>query len=262
MPVTSYSRTAADNNASPPNGWPENMAAAAVNNCARQLMTDIVNEAGKGAARVLASVSGTNTITASMTPDLDAYAAGMIVVFTPAGNNTGATTLNIDTLGALDVQKYDGEALASGDLVSGIPAVLVLDSGADDWNLLNPQSQVTTSPNTSASEFGYKGLPVNSQSGNYTLVLADAGKLIIHANGAGAGDTFTIPANSSVAYPIGTVLSFANRDSADVSIAITTDTMALAGTSTTGTRTLGVNGLATAVKTESTIWLISGTGLS
>lgn len=260
MPVTSFSRTPSDNNSSPPNGWPENMAAAAVNNCARQLMTDIVNEAGKGAARVLASVSGTNTITASMTPDLDAYAAGMIVVFTPAGNNTGATTLNIDSLGALDVQKYDGEALASGDLVSGIPAVLVLDSGADDWNLLNPQSQITTSANVSANEFGYKGFPRNNQANSYTLVLADAG-MMIYTSGS-SGTTYTIPANASVAFPIGTVVGFTNRTGGNVSIAITTDTMFLAGTATTGTRTLATNSMAIATKVETTGWLISGAGLS
>jgi hypothetical protein len=259
MPVTSYSRTPSDNNSSPPDGWPENMAAASVNNCARQLMTDIVNEAGKGSARVLASVSGTNTITASMAPDLDAYAAGMIVVFTPAGNNTGATTLNIDTLGALDVQKYDGEALVAGDLVSGIPAILVLDSGADDWNLLNPQSLRTTAPNTSAEEFGFKGLPQQSQVANYTLVLADAGKHVVMN---GSSITLTIPANASVAFPIGTSLAIFNSNATDLSIAITTDSMILAGTSSTGTRTLVQHGLASILKIDTAVWAISGTGLS
>lgn len=93
-----------------------------------------------GALLTLGSVSGTNTITGSLTPALAAYTAGMVVVFNPAGNNTGATTLNINSLGALDILKEDGDALASGDLVAGVPAVLVLDSGADDWILLNPQT--------------------------------------------------------------------------------------------------------------------------
>lgn len=88
----------------------------------------------------LSSVSGTNTIVGTLTPAITSYSAGMFVVFQPAGNNTGATTLNVNGLGALDVQKFDGDALASGDLVTGIPAFAVLDTGADDWILLNPQS--------------------------------------------------------------------------------------------------------------------------
>jgi hypothetical protein len=140
MPVTSYSRTPASNNSAPPNGWPEGQSPGSVNNCGRQLMTDIVNEAGKGAARVLGTVAGTNTITAVMSPTLDAYSAGMLLVFTPANSNTSAATINIDSLGALDILRENGAALAAGDLVVGIPALLLLDSGADDFVLINPQA--------------------------------------------------------------------------------------------------------------------------
>lgn len=152
MPVTSYSRTPASNNSAPPNGAPEGWAPSAVNNTVRQIMTDIVNEAGKGAARVLGTVAGTNTITATMSPALDAYSAGMMVIFTPANTNTGAATISIDGLMALDIQK-ESAALVAGDLVAGMPAVLVLDSGADDFILINPQVHIvsgTYSPTISA----------------------------------------------------------------------------------------------------------------
>lgn len=109
---------------------------------------------------------------------------------------------------------------------------------------------------------GYLEIPQNSQSGNYTLVLTDAAKHIIHPSGGGAGDTITIPANASVAFPVGTVVTFANADSNNVSIAITSDTMTLAGTTLTGTRTLGQNSVACALKVTSTAWIISGAGLS
>jgi hypothetical protein len=89
---------------------------------------------------VLGSVIGTNTITASLNPAITNYSAGTVVTLTPAGNNTGATTLAVNGLAALDVQKADGDALISGDLVSGVPALLVLDAGADDWILINPQA--------------------------------------------------------------------------------------------------------------------------
>ena len=119
-----------------------------------------------------------------------------------------------------------------------------------------------TTPNASASEVGFKGMPQNAQTANYTLVLADAGKHIHHASGAGAGDTYTLPANASVAYPLGTRIMFTNLDSNAVSIAITTDTLRLSPGGTTGTRTLAQYGTATALKVETTVWLIWGQGLT
>jgi hypothetical protein len=111
-------------------------------------------------------------------------------------------------------------------------------------------------------EIGFRGIPQNAQTGNYPLVLADAGKHIYHAAADGAGDTYTIPANSSVAYAVGTAITFINSASDSVSIAITTDTMTLGGTTTTGTRTLAQNGVATAIKVTTTAWIITGTGLT
>jgi hypothetical protein len=109
---------------------------------------------------------------------------------------------------------------------------------------------------------GFLNIPINSQSAAYTLVLADAGKTILHPSTDANARTFTIPANGSVAYTLGTALTFINMTSQVVSIAITTDTMYLGGTGTTGTRSLAQYGIATAVKMTSTTWLISGNGLT
>ena len=109
---------------------------------------------------------------------------------------------------------------------------------------------------------GFRNIPINSQSAAYTAVLADSGKCIFHPSTDANARTFTIPANSSVAYPIGTAISFVNMTSQVVSIAITTDTMYLAGTGTTGTRSLAQYGTATALKMTSTTWIISGAGLT
>lgn len=117
--------------------------------------------------------------------------------------------------------------------------------------------------NDSAANVGFKGLPQNSQTGNYTLVLADAGKEIYYASGHGSGDTLTIPANASVAFPVGTAIVITNDDGTNsLSIAITSDTLRLSGTSTTGTRTLGTYGSCTITKKTSTSWHISGTNLT
>ena len=106
---------------------------------------------------------------------------------------------------------------------------------------------------------GYREAPQNSQTANYELVLADRGKSIL-MNGTTL--TLTIPANGTVAFPVGTVIIIVNLNATALSIAITTDTLTLANSTTTGTRTLAQNGLATCVKIGSTSWLISGAGLT
>ncbi len=109
---------------------------------------------------------------------------------------------------------------------------------------------------------GFRTIPSNAQSTAYTAVLADSGKSIDHPSTDANARTFTIPANGSVAYPVGTCLTFTNMTSQVVTIAITTDTMYLAGAGTTGSRSLAQYGIATARKLTSTTWLIGGTGLT
>jgi hypothetical protein len=103
------------------------------------------------------------------------------------------------------------------------------------------------------------GMAQVSTAVNYTLVLGDAGK---HIYVTATGRTITVPANSSVAFAIGTVVTVVNPASVSTSIAITTDTMYLAATGTTGTRTLAAYGIATLLKLTSTTWIISGYGLT
>ena len=109
---------------------------------------------------------------------------------------------------------------------------------------------------------GYLNIPQNSQSAAYTLVAADAGKHILHPSTDANARTFTIPANSSVAYPIGTAITFVNMTSQVVTIAITSDTLTLSSAGTSGSRSLAQYGSATALKIGSTQWLISGSGLT
>jgi hypothetical protein len=247
--------------------------------------------AGDALIGVVSSVAGTDTITATMT-GLTAYTTGLTVIIKPANNSTGAATINIGSLGAKSIVKGDGTALESGDLQASVEHVMVYDG--TNFVLLNPMSfslvngtlsgtlgvtglttlaaltatgaltlnGALTTDNTTADEVGFKGIPFNNQNGNYTLVLTDAGKTIYKTSGA--GNTITIPANSSVAFPVGTVITFINVvGSGSVSIAITTDAMALAGAGSLGTRTLDGNfGIATAIKINATSWIISGTGLS
>jgi hypothetical protein len=128
---------------------------------------------------------------------------------------------------------------------------------------INAKSGLLTaepSANTNtASSVGYVGMPqVVLASGGLTLSKAHAGE---HIYVTGSSQTVTIPANSSVPFEIGTAIIVINGNVTS-SIDITTDTLRLAGTATTGTRTLAAYGMATLIKIEATTWIASGNGLT
>ena len=135
-------------------------------------------------------------------------------------------------------------------------ATTALNIGASNAPITGFSATATTS--STASSIGYLGMPQLSKSSAYTTVIGDAGKHIYIT----ATATITIDSNANVAYPIGTSIAFIAASGATVTIAITTDTMYLGGTGTTGSRTLAAYGMATAVKVTSTSWFINGTGLT
>lgn len=190
------------------------------------------------------SVTGTTTITAfdsiASGAKRDIVFAGILLLTHNATSLILPTGANITT--------------AAGD------SATFLSLGSGNWRCLRYERADGT-PLVGGG--GTAGIPQNSQSTAYTLVLGDANYHILHPSADTTARTFTIPANSSVAFPVGTAVTFVNQNAAGViTIAITTDTMRLAGAGTTGSRTLAANGIATALKITSTEWIISGTGLT
>ena len=170
--------------------------------------------------------------------DLDSidglFDTGPVLKITKGG--TGAATL-----AAAGIATLTGTETLTNKTISGASNTLTVDG---------------------TNAIGFRTVPQNSQSAAYTLVLADSGKHIFHPSTDANARTFTIPDNGSVAYPIGTAITFVNMTSQVVTIAITTDTMYLAKDGTTGSRSLAQYGSATALKLTSTTWLISGSALT
>jgi hypothetical protein len=97
--------------------------------------------------------------------------------------------------------------------------------------------------------------PQNIQSANYTLVLGDAGKQIFHPASDTTVRTYTIPANSSVAFPIGTVVLFTvENGGTSVAVTINSDTL-VNGSGLTGAVTVPANNTLMAIKVTATKWM-------
>ncbi|TXG77191.1 hypothetical protein E6Q11_03160 [Candidatus Dojkabacteria bacterium] len=219
-----------------------------------------------------------------VTPVLRASATGGILIESDNGTDV-ALYGSLSGSGAL----YYGTVSVTGPILSATNDGSALGSASQAWSDLflaeggvinwdNGDATLTQSGNTltvggaelildpaigptDVSSVGFRAVPQNSQSAAYTAVLSDAGKHILHPTADNNARTFTIPANASVAYPIGTAITFINQINT-VTIAITTDTLVLAGSGATGSRTLAANGVATAIKIASTTWIISGTNLT
>jgi hypothetical protein len=165
----------------------------------------------------------------------------------------GNVSANGATLSPTELSYLDGVTSAIQTQLNAKAA-----SGANtDITALDQDVTVTATGTIAADTLGYRGLPQNSQTASYTLALADAGKHISITTGG-----VVIPANSSIAFPVGTAVVVFNNSGSNQTISITTDTLRQAGTANTGSRTLAQYGLATCVKVASTTWVISGAGLS
>lgn len=104
---------------------------------------------------------------------------------------------------------------------------------------------------------------LESVSAAYGFVLADMLTTKLHPSADTTARTWTIPANASVAFPINAELDIVNQNAAGViTLAITSDTMRLAGAGTTGSRSIAANGVARVKKITTTEWIVSGTGVT
>jgi len=211
------------------------------------------------------------------TSNTSANSSPQMQIASTAANGSAflSLTSNSGTPGTNDLSLWQNGATREAHVTNRASAALYLGAGNNDTMTLGSSGvavSITGYSGTHSTKIsdsattlynaGFLELPVNSAGATYTAVLADSGKCLYY-NGTGA-TTYTIPANGSVAYPVGTTLTFVNdaTGATNMTIAITTDTMVLSPGGTAGSRTLAQFGRATAHKVTSTRWVISGTGLT
>lgn len=189
------------------------------------------------------------TSVADGTLALTASADNYVVV----ANATGALSVSTGTTNWADTTNYRRVyKLTTG--TSGVTAVE--DHRAGPYGLWGGGSSTGSSTAT--------GVSIQSISAAYTLALADAGTCLYHPPSDTTSRTWTIPANASVAFPVGTIITLDNDYGAGaITVDITSDAMVLVGTAgSTGSRTIAPGGQATLLKVSATRWRISGVGVS
>lgn len=188
-----------------------------------------------GASQWLTSIAGTNTITATLSSaNFTAYAAGQTFSFRAVNANTGAVTLNINSLGAKAVTKTGAVALIANDILVGQVVTVVYDGTRFQiTNMLNweaPGPIGTTIPSAAVFE---------SCSVNTSLSSSDTLDVL--------GDT-TLQGNLIVT-TAGTVASF---ETISCSGTTSSTTFVAGGTLGYGPTALGVGGTVTQATSRTT----------
>jgi hypothetical protein len=224
-----------------------------------------INAPTSGVALAVTGLSGSSALTLTPSGATD----NALTILAPAASNS-SISLQI----AAASQGVIGVAGATGQLISGSAlndvcvrsvngAIRFSGAASSSAQALLDTTGNFNVANGTGTIVGpvYAGIPVNTQNATYTLVLGDANKCI-HKSGGGA-HTDTIPANATVAFPVGTALTFTViNGAASCTIAVLTDTLVWAPSGTTGNRVLAGGGVATLIKVAATTWMISGVGLT
>jgi hypothetical protein len=178
-------------------------------------------------------------------------------------NKSAAAKLVINTGAELELLGAPKAPTAAGGTNTQQIATTAYVMGAGFAPIANPtftgtaQYTAAIGAGTSTVELGFRDMPPQAKTGAYPLVLADRSTLIPNTTGG-----WSIPANASVAFPVGSIMTLYNDSASAQNITITSDTLRLTGTTTTGTRTVAPRGLATIVKVKATEWACSGPGVS
>lgn len=137
--VAAYSTTAGSNTAVGGVPVAEGMSPASVNNALRAMIADIaVMRNLLGGSATTGGSADTQTLTTGMT--LAALQQGLLIGFEAGFSNTGAATLNVDSIGPKSIKTPAGAALSAGMLTAGGIYLVAYESGADVFILIGAQA--------------------------------------------------------------------------------------------------------------------------
>jgi len=124
---------------------------------------------GEGALPYAADTGSADAYAIVLDPALTALIPGMPIFLKAANTNTGASTINVNGLGAVAIKKNVSTALAAGDIVAG-QVVCVTYDGTNFQLVNNGQSVDLSQFPSSLVAAGWKKIPdPNSPSGGFII---------------------------------------------------------------------------------------------
>ncbi len=149
-----------------------------------------------GAFQYVVTTGSANAYVAA-TPALAAYAAGNIIMMKANFTNTGAATINLNSLGAKSIKRLDGAtALAAGDIVSG--QICFLQYDGTNFQMISHHGQNAAYPAGVIFPYGGASAPTGFLlcDGSAVSRTTYAGLFAIVSTSFGVGDgstTFNLP---------------------------------------------------------------------
>jgi len=138
---SAWSTSAANNDASPPNGFPEGMAPSTVNDAARELMAGIARWYKDASGNLLST--GTSTAYVVTTNSSHGSFAALSVLFYRAHVGNGATpTLNVDALGPKPI-RLAGAAISAGTIATNQIVAVAYNSATDGFDVVGIQNPLS-----------------------------------------------------------------------------------------------------------------------
>jgi hypothetical protein len=122
--------------------FPENMAPSAVNDGARALEGLVARGLKDALEGNKDSTGSSDAYVVAANRTLSAYYDGMRIGFHASFANTGAATLNVDSVGAKSITKRHNLALASGDIEQHQYVDVIYSASDDAFQMQNPAAQV------------------------------------------------------------------------------------------------------------------------
>lgn len=175
------------------------------------------------------------------------------------GTITTSGTIAIDTATTVDVST--AQTLTNKTLTTPTLTLSTTTNSAEGriaWDSTN--DKIIVGDGSSTKEFASSTLAFNAQTGTtYTFVLADKDKLVTASNAS--AQTYSIPTNASVAYPIGTQINIIQIGAGQVTIqAVTSGTTTVASTGATATapKLRAQYSSATCIKAGTDLWYVIG----
>ena len=181
---------------------------------------------------------------------------------TLSGDLTGSVAFDGSTNISLSAQIASGSVGATELSSSAITDKLGYTPASWAGGVFIGDIQLNFSPVAlSENSVGYRGVPRKLENDSRALVLADSAHMLF-SNGT-VDRTFTIPFNSTVAFPIGTVILVRVQNTGRTTIAVADPSIGLrlAGSEVSGSKRVNQWGLASLVKEDTNAWIISGTGI-